>query len=193
MQTKPITAVFTLPEDFVPKVVARIRSGDALQVDAYDRNQSKKLASGTLEAIDNQVDPTTGTFKLRARFDNEDESLFPNQFVNIRLLLDVDKGATVIPSSAIERGQQGSFVYVIGADKTAQVRNVTLGTIEGENQSVTSGIKAGDEVVVDGADKLSEGMKVIVQGSGRKGPPADASAPGAHLHSTPPPESSSPQ
>jgi multidrug efflux system membrane fusion protein len=167
-QVKPMSVVFTLPEDNVPQVAARLHSGATLTVEAFDRTGTTKLASGTLDTIDNQVDPTTGTFKLRALFPNDDESLFPNQFVNIRLLVDVDHDATVIPTSAIEQGQQGALVYVIQSDNTATARTVTLGTTEGEQVAITSGLNVGERVVVDGADKLSEGMKVIVQ-AGRNG------------------------
>ncbi len=122
-----------------------------------------KLASGTLTTIDNTVDTTTGQFKLRATFPNDDEALFPNQFVVVRMLLDVDHGVTVIPTSAIERGQQGSFVYVVGADNKVAAKVVTLGHTEGERVAVASGISVGDKVVVDGADRLKDGMEVLVQ------------------------------
>jgi len=162
-QLKPITVIFTLPEDSVPDVLDRLHSGATIPVDAYDRSDSRKLASGTLATIDNQVDPTTGTFKLRAIFPNDDESLFPNQFVNIRMLLDVDKGAVVIPTSAIERGQPGTFVYVVKSDNTVTARPVTLGPTEGERVAVTKGLAVGERVVTDGADRLKEGAQVMVQ------------------------------
>jgi multidrug efflux system membrane fusion protein len=162
-QIKPITVIFTLPEDNIPAVAARLRTGARIPVDAYDRTQTVKLASGTVSTIDNEVDPTTGTIKLRALFANDDGSLFPSQFVNIRMLLDTDIGATVIPTSAIERGQQGSFVYVVKPDNTVTARTVTLGPTEGERVAVVSGLNLGERVVVDGADRLREGGKVIVQ------------------------------
>jgi membrane fusion protein, multidrug efflux system len=162
-QVRPITVIFTLSEDSVPDVAARIHSGATIPVDAYDRTQARKLASGTLDAIDNQVDPTTGTFKLRAVFANADESLFPSQFVNIRMLLNVQKGAIVIPTSAVEHGQMGTFVYVVKPDSTVASRAVTLGASEGERVAVNSGLAVGERVVSDGADKLREGMKVLVQ------------------------------
>jgi multidrug efflux system membrane fusion protein len=162
-QIKPITVIFTLPEDSVPDVVARLHSGATIPVDAYDRSDSRKLASGALSTVDNQVDTTTGTFKLRALFANEDESLFPNQFVNIRMLLNVDRGVIVVPTSAIERGQPGTFVYVVKSDNTVTARPVTLGPTEGERVAVTSGLAAGERVVVDGADRLKEGVQVVVQ------------------------------
>jgi multidrug efflux system membrane fusion protein len=246
-QVKPITVIFTLPEDNIPALQERVAAGAKLQVDAYDRTHSKKLASGSLTNVDNIVDTTTGTLKLRATFANDDGALFPNQFVNIAMLLNVDEGVTVIPTSAIERGQQGSFVYVVsekgaaphaagaggakswggdgsgakswggdgsgakswsggaaagsgdaaaakptdapaakpaeaagarqwggGSDAkpadgaTAPVYvvnavNVTLGDTEGERVAVVTGISPGDKVVVDGADRLKDGMTVIVQ------------------------------
>jgi multidrug efflux system membrane fusion protein len=170
-QVKPISVIFTLPEDNIPQVVKEVRAGTTIPVDAYNRDNSVKLASGTLSTVDNTVDPTTGTFKLRATFTNDDESLFPNQFVNISMLVSVDKGVTIVPTSAIERGQQGSFVYLVQAAEekdgekaetksTVTAKTVTLGPTEGENVEVTSGVSPGDKVVVDGADRLKEGMEV---------------------------------
>jgi multidrug efflux system membrane fusion protein len=175
-QIKPITVIFTLPEDAVPAVTARLRSGEPIPIDAFDRNQTHKIATGVLGTIDNQVDTTTGTFKLRGVFSNDDERLFPNQFVNVRMLLDVDRDATVIPTSAVERGQQGSYVYVVQPDNTVASRPVTLGTTEGERVAVTKGLAVGERVVTDGADKLKEGMQVIVQGPA---PSSSASEPAA--------------
>jgi multidrug efflux system membrane fusion protein len=165
-QMQPITVVYTLPEDNIPQVSARLRAGAEIPVDAYDRAQTKKLATGSLATIDNEVDPSTGTFKLRAIFPNQDESLFPNQFVNIRMLLDIEHGVTLIPTSAVERGQDGAFVYVVKPDSTATARPITLGLTEGERVAVESGLQLGDLVVVDGADRLREGVQVIVQGDG---------------------------
>lgn len=160
-QVDPITVIFSLAEDNIPSVVKQIRSGTAIKVDAYNRTGTAKLASGTLTSIDNTVDTTTGQFKLRATFPNKDETLFPNQFVKVRMLVDVDRGVTVIPTSAIERGQQGTFVYVVGADSKVSAKTVTLGHTEGERVAVTSGISVGDQVVVDGADRLKEGSEVL--------------------------------
>lgn len=168
-QTKPITVIFTLPEDNMAPISARLRSGAKLPVDAYDRAQTKKIAGGTLESVDNQIDPTTGTFKLRALFTNEDETLFPNQFVNVQLLLNTIENATVVPTSAIERGQQGTFVYVVSSSQTAEPRNVTLGATEGEIVQVVSGLNVGEQVVTDGADKLKDGQKVILNGGQHTG------------------------
>jgi len=140
-----------------------------ITVDAYDRSQTVKLASGTVATIDNEVDPTTGTFKLRAIFPNDDEKLFPSQFVNVQMLLDTDEDVTVIPSSAIERGDQGAYVYVVKPDNTVTARPVTLGPSEGERIEVKTGLDPGERVVVDGADRLKEGAKVIVQTPTRPG------------------------
>jgi membrane fusion protein, multidrug efflux system len=169
-QTKPITAIFTLPEDEMGPVTTRLRAGARLPVDAYDRSQTKKIATGVLVTADNQIDPTTGTFKLRAEFANEDETLFPNQFVNIRVLLDTVHDATVIPTSAVERGQKGEFVYVVSPEQTAVPHDVTLGPAEGELVSITAGLNVGDQVVTDGADKLKDGQKVILNGGADQAP-----------------------
>ena len=174
-QVKPITVIFSLPEDYIPAVQKRIRSGDPIPVDAYDRSDANKLATGVLTTIDNTVDTTTGQFKLRATFENADEALFPNQFVSVHMHLDVDKGVTVIPTSAIEHGQQGTFVYVVGDDNKVSARTITLGDTEGERVGVATGLKPGEKVVVDGADRLKEGMEVMLQaptgkpGGGRPG------------------------
>lgn len=171
-QTKPITVIFTLPEDNMPGIAAQLHGGARLPVDAYDRTQTKKLESGTLLTIDNQIDPTTGTFKLRAEFANEDETLFPNQFVNVKLLVNTLHDAVVIPASAVERGQKGTFVYLVTPEETATARDVTLGPNEGEMIAIESGLKVGDRIVTDGADRLKEGQKVILPGE-RAGPAAE--------------------
>lgn len=163
-QQKPITVIFSLPEDNIPEVAQRLHDGATIPVDAYDRTVTKKLASGKLATFDNEVDPSTGTFKLKAIFDNNDETLFPSQFVNARMLLDVLHGVTVISTSAIERGEQGTFVYVVTKpDNTVTAKTISLGATEGEKVQVTKGINDGDLVVIDGADKLKEGMEVTVQ------------------------------
>ena len=175
-QLKPITVIFTLPEDNIPDVLKQLRSGAKIPVDAYNRDSSRKLATGTLSTVDNTVDPTTGMFKLRALFANEDESLFPDQFVNAAMLLDVEHGATVVPTSAIERGQQGPFVYVVGPDNHVSARNVKLGATEGERVAVVSGISVADVVVVDGADRLRDGMEVVPKAPAQPGAAAAAPA-----------------
>ncbi len=163
-QLEPITVVFSVPEDNVHPLMQKLRSGAKLPVEAWDRAQKTLLASGTLASVDNQIDPTTGTVKLKAQFANHDLSLFPNQFVNARLLLDVRRQAVAVPSAAIQRGRQGTFVYVVKSDNTATVRPVTLGPAQGETVAIDDGLQAGESVVVDGADKLREGTKVDVGG-----------------------------
>ncbi|MDA8232579.1 MAG: MdtA/MuxA family multidrug efflux RND transporter periplasmic adaptor subunit [Magnetospirillum sp.] len=164
-QMQPITVIFTLPEDNVPAVMRRLHAGATLEVDAWDRDMTTKLATGKLLTVDNQIDTTTGTVKLRAEFPNDDETLFPNQFVNARLVVDVLKDATVIPTAAIQRGAPGTFVYLVTPGGTVTVRPVTLGPTSGERVAVTAGLAPGDRVVVDGADKLREGAKVTLPGS----------------------------
>lgn len=159
-QVQPITAIFSIPEDNIPAVMKQLQAGKKLATDAWDREQKNKLASGTLLTIDNQVDSTTGTVKLKAQFPNTDFALFPNQFVNIRMLLDTRQGATVIPSAAIQRGSKGLFVYVVKQDNTVTVRNVKTGPTEGDVTAIEDGVASGETVVVDGIDRLREGAKV---------------------------------
>jgi multidrug efflux system membrane fusion protein len=161
-QMKPMSVIFTVPEDNLPAILKRVQTGATLQVTAFDRGGQTKLATGTLSTLDNQIDPTTGTIKLRALFDNADEMLFPNQFVNVQLLLDTMTGATVIPSAAIQRGAPGTFVYEIKPDDTVTVQKVALGPSDGERVAVTQGLAPGDRVVIDGADKLRDGAKVTL-------------------------------
>ncbi|MBF0562769.1 MAG: MdtA/MuxA family multidrug efflux RND transporter periplasmic adaptor subunit [Alphaproteobacteria bacterium] len=161
-QMQPISVIFSLPEDNLPAILTRLRQGATLEVAVYDRSQVTKLATGKLLTMDNQIDSTTGTVKLRALFDNQDEALYPNQFVNARMLVDVLHEATVIPSSAIQRGTPGTFVYLIKPDNTVTVRPITLGPAAGELVSIRSGLEPGDRVVVDGADKLRDGAPVAL-------------------------------
>jgi multidrug efflux system membrane fusion protein len=154
--------LFTIPEDNVHNVLARVNSGATLPVDAWDRSQSVKITSGTLSAVDTVVDPTTGSVKLRALFDNKDNKLFPAQFVNIRLLVDTLHNQTVVPVAAIQRGADGSFVFVVTPEKTVNQRTVKTGVQDGDNIQVLSGLKAGDTVVVDGADRLRDGADVEI-------------------------------
>ncbi|TWC67577.1 MdtA/MuxA family multidrug efflux RND transporter periplasmic adaptor subunit [Herbaspirillum sp. SJZ099] len=166
-QLQPITAIFSIPEDNIPSVLRQLQSGRKLPTEAWDREQKKKLADGMLLTIDNQVDATTGTVKLKAQFPNTDYALFPNQFVNIRLLLSTEEGATVIPSAAIQRGSKGLFVYVVKDDNTVTVRNIKTGAVQGDVTAVTDGVAAGETVVIDGIDRLREGAKVeaVMRGS----------------------------
>ena len=175
-QLKPIDVLFTLPEDNLPPVLQKMHAGTSLPADAYDRAGTTKLASGTLLSLDNQIDTTTGTVKAKAEFVNDDESLFPNQFVNVRLLLDVMHDATVIPTSALERGSGGLFVYIVQADKTVAVRNIKTGPTEGERVAVTDGLQIGEVVVTSGADRLREGSKVELPGDNPQ-PAANAQKP----------------
>jgi multidrug efflux system membrane fusion protein len=159
-QLQPIAVVFTLPEDALPNVTKHMRSG-TLEVDAYSRDDTTKIAAGKLLTIDNQIDPTTGTGKLKAMFDNADNALFPNQFVNARLLLETRKGVTVIPAAAVQRGQQGNnYVYVVKSDKTVEVRNLKVTLTQGNLSVVASGVAPGEQVVTDGQDKLQGGSRV---------------------------------
>ena len=173
-QLLPIDVLFTIPEDNLPAVLAKQHAGAALAVDVYDRAGQTKLASGSLASLDNQIDTTTGTVKAKAEFANSDESLFPNQFVNVRVLLDVMHGAIVIPTSSLERGSGGLFVYTVLPDHTVAVRNIKTGPTEGERVAVTDGLKVGEEVVTSGADRLREGSKVELPGENPQ--PAAASA-----------------
>ncbi|WP_027148695.1 MdtA/MuxA family multidrug efflux RND transporter periplasmic adaptor subunit [Methylobacter tundripaludum] len=161
-QLQPVSVVFTLPEDNVQAVVQRWRSNEAVRVEAYDRAGKTKLADGKLLALDNQIDPTTGTLKLKAQFDNNERTLFANQFVNIKMHLDTLPGVTVVSSAAIQHDTQGSFVYVVGSEKTAQVRRITLGPTEGDKVAVLSNLAADETVVVEGVDKLHEGSQVDI-------------------------------
>ena len=165
-QIQPIAVIFTIPEDALPSVLDRLRAGAELPVDAWDRAQQHRLAGGSLLTVDNQIDPTTGTVRLKAVFPNTDGRLFPSQFVNARLRLDVQRRATVIPAVAIQQSAQGPFVYVVKADRTVTARPVKVALTEGEDASVDSGVAPGDLVVVDGADRLREGSAVTLQSGG---------------------------
>src|SRR5262245_34017644 len=169
-QLKPITVVFTIPEDNLPAVLERLKAGQQLTVDAFDREQKNRLATGTLLTVDNQIDPNTGTVRLKAVFPNEDGALFPNQFVNARLLLEVKHGVTIVPAAAVQRGAKGTFVYVVKEDKTVGVRPVSIGTTHAEDASISSGLSPDEVVVVDGTEKLREGSTVDVRNQGNHSP-----------------------
>lgn len=158
-QIQPITVVFTIPEDNLPEVAAQMKKGQ-LNVEAYSRDDKIKLATGKLLTTDNQIDQTTGTIKLKSVFDNKDDSLWPNQFVNIRLFLTVKKDATVVSSATLQRGTQGTFVYAVDQNSQAQVRNVNVDFIEGNIAVIKDGLNPGEQVVVEGQDKLQSGAKV---------------------------------
>ncbi len=167
-QLHPITVIFPIAEDYVPGIEQRLQSGATLQVEAYDRSNSKQLAVGKLLTLDNEIDPTTGTVKLRAQFDNNANTLFPNQFVNIQLVEDVLQHQLVIPGAAVRRGAPNgvlsTFVYVVNPNDTVSVRPITLGEVDGDNVAVKSGLAAGDVVVTEGADRLRDGAQVEVAG-----------------------------
>ncbi len=173
-QIEPITVIFTIPEDNLPAVLDKLRAGARMPVDAYNREQTKKLSTGYLLTMDNQVDPTSGTVRLRAEFANKDHELFPNQFVNARLLVDTVRNTTVIPTAAIQRSPQGTFVYLVKPDQTVTVRPVRQGPTEGDNTSVEEGLSPGDLVVVEGAERLREGTEVELKSQG-PGTPAGKS------------------
>jgi multidrug efflux system membrane fusion protein len=168
-QLQPITVIFSVAEDYLPQIQKQMRTGNKMAVDALDRDQLTKLASGSLLTLDNQIDTSTGTVKLKAIFQNGDLALFPNQFVNARLLVDTQQDATLVAASAIQRNAQSAFVYLIKPDQTAAVQTVTVGTTDG-NTSAVQGIQPGDVVALTGFDKLQDGAKVTVKnGTGTKG------------------------
>jgi multidrug efflux system membrane fusion protein len=162
-QMDPISAIFTISEDQLQVVLKKMAGGHALEVDAYDRAAKTKLAQGSLTTLDNQIDPTTGTLKLRATFANTKGTLFPNQFVNARLLVEEKRGVTLMPTAAVQRNSSATYVYVVKPDSTVTVRNITLGTSEGDDSEVTAGLVPGEVVVMTGVDKLQEGTKVNAQ------------------------------
>jgi multidrug efflux system membrane fusion protein len=159
-QLQPIAVIFPIPEDSLRQVLVRLKAGKRLPVDAYDREMRQKLAVGSLLTVDNQIDPATGTVRLKAIFSNKNNELFPNQFVNARLLVEVKHEAVVVPAPAIQRGPQGTFVYVVKADRTATVRPARVGEIQGGEASIMTGLSPGELVVVDGQDRLREGTRV---------------------------------
>jgi len=161
-QLQPVSVLFTVPQDLLPAVLKRLQSGENVPVQAWDRDQKARLADGRLASADNQVDPQTGTVKLKAQFENADGGLFPNQFVNVRMKLDTLRDAVIVPSAAVQRGSQGMFVYVVRADNTVEVRAVKLGPLEGQRQSIADGLRPGETVVTDGVDRLRPGAQVEV-------------------------------
>ena len=171
-QLQPISVLFTIPEDNLPQVTQKLRAGAHLPVDAYNRDNSKKLASGKLMTLDNQIDSTTGTSKLKAVFDNQDFSLFPQQFVNIRLLVDTLGNQLVVPNVAVQNGQQGTFVYVVDEDSRVHLKPVRVGPTTATSADILSGIADGDRVVIDGTDRLTEGAMVRVRKPGELDNPA---------------------
>ncbi len=189
-QLQPISVLFSIPEDNVLELMKKVRQGAPIAVQAYDRGNAMKLADGQLSTVDNEIDITTGTVKLRAQFDNADGSLFPNQFVNIQLLQDLLRNQLVIPNSAVRRGAPNgvvsTFVYLVNADHTVSVRPVTLGVVDGERVAVASGLAAGDAVVTQGGDRLRDGAAVQLPAAAPTSP-AGTPAAGAHAPGTRPP------
>jgi len=182
IQIQPISVLFTIPEDALPAVRERLKAGAKLVVRVLDRAQKTELAVGRLDTHDNIIDTTTGTVKLRAVFDNKDDTLFPNQFVNVRLLVDTVRDATVVPVAAIQRGQPGTFVYLVKADDTVEIRVVELGVTDGEKVQITSGLQVGDQIVIDGTDRLRDGAKIRRPSANPRvttGPPVAAAPPDA--------------
>lgn len=159
-QLDPISVVFSIPEDRLPVVMQKVRMGERLRVDAYDRSGRERIATGSLVTVDNQIDPTTGTVKLKAVFPNAGHRLFPNQFVNVRMLVDVQRGATLIQDAAVQRGSKGTFVYAVKPDQTVDLRPVSLGAGQDGRVAVIDGLKPDELVVIDGADRLREGADV---------------------------------
>jgi len=166
-QLQPISVVFPIPEDDLPLLLPKLRAGETLPVEAWDRESKHQLSSGNVLTIDNAIDPTTGTVRVKAEFANEDEALFPNQFVNARLLLDVQRDATLVPSAAIQHGTDGTFVYVVGDEDKVALRPVTLGPGEQDDVAIASGLTPGEMVVVDGTQGLRAGTVVTLRGDKR--------------------------
>ncbi len=176
-QLDPISVIFTTAEDQLPPILEKMHAGQQLTVEAWDRELKNKLADGKLETIDNQIDPTTGTLKLRAVFANSNSKLFPSQFVNARLLVEQKQNITLLPNAAIQRNSQGTYVWLVNPDQTVAVRPITVGTTEGDQSEITSGLEPGDTVVTVGVDRLEEGGKVNAQVPGEK--PRQAASPAA--------------
>ena len=167
-QLQPIAAIFNLAQDFLPEVMKRYRAGQTLTVEAWDRDLRKKLATGKLLTVDNTIDLATGTARFKAEFPNDDDALFPNQFINARLLVDTRHGVVLVPAAAVQHSPTSAFVYVVGGDGQAELRTVVPGPVEGDNAVVESGLKAGETVVIDGVDKLQQGTKVETRSAPKK-------------------------
>ena len=175
-QLQPIATLFSLPQDQLPQVMARMKKGAPITVEAYDRDNTTKLATGKLLTIDNQIDTTTGTYKLKAVFDNTKNELFPNQFVNVHLLVDTKKNVVLVPTTAILRGPQGTYVFAVGTDNTVKIHVVTLAEANGNITGISSGLNPDEVVVTDGQDKLQEGSKVEPRQSSVPSTPGNKSA-----------------
>jgi len=171
-QVEPIAVVFTIPEDNLPMVLEQVRKGRRLNVEAFNRDLNTRLATGSLLTVDNEIDPTTGTVKLKATFANADGSLFPNQFVNARLLVDTIHGALIVPTAAIQRSPQSTFVYAVASDRTVAMRTVQVRMTDGDRTAIVTGVWPGEQVVTEGVDKLQPGMQVAIRSSNAAGPKA---------------------
>lgn len=178
-QLQPISVIFTTSEDNLQQILEQAQSGTKLSVTAYDRSNTTSLEGGTLETLDNQIDTTTGTVKLRAIFQNNKNLLFPNQFVNTRLLVNTIKDAVIVPTSAVLNGSIGQFVYVVKPDNTVTVRPVKVGPVDGERTSIKSGLQVGERVVIDGSDRLKEGAKITIPADKPRGARGASGAPAA--------------
>ena len=191
-QLQPISVIFSLPQDQLPQVATKLHAGGNLPVEAYDRDNTAKIATGTLASIDNQIDTTTGTYKLKAMFSNTDNVLFPNQFVNIHLLVDTKKNLTIVPTAAIQRGPQGTYVYTVDSTNIVKIHNVTIAQTTNDSVGLSAGLNPGDVVVVDGQDKLEDGKTKVNPSTGntngRKAGGANAADNG-----NPPPPTKQPQ
>ncbi|TPM26870.1 efflux RND transporter periplasmic adaptor subunit [Mesorhizobium sp. B2-3-4] len=189
---QPISVLFTVPEDQLPAIAQRMQQGATLPVTAFDRAGARKLADGQLETFDSQIDPSTGTIKLRAGFGNDQRLLYPNQFVNVELLVDQHKDVAIAPVAAIQRGLPGTFVYLVNPDSTVSVRKVTLGVTNGERVEILSGLNPGDSVVVDGADKLRDGAHINLRQDGQANPAQPSATASTTGQATPPAETGNP-
>jgi multidrug efflux system membrane fusion protein len=179
-QLQPIAVIFSLPQDQLPQVASRLQKGEQLVVDAYDRDDTTKIESGKLLTIDNQIDTTTGTYKLKAVFNNDRNLLFANQFVNVHLLADVKKNLVIVPAPAIQRGPQGAYVYVVQNGNTVKIQTITIAQSGADKVGLSAGVNPGDSVVVDGQDKLQDGSKIS---------PNPSTAPGSNANGTQQPSS----
>jgi multidrug efflux system membrane fusion protein len=178
-QLQPISVIFTLPQDQLPQVMSKLRSGPQLSVEAWDRDDTTKIASGKLATVDNQIDVTTGTYKLKATFSNDNNILFPNQFVNVHLLVDTKHNVTIVPVAAIQRGPQGTYVYTAGPGNAAKIQAVTISQTTGNLVGLSAGINPGENVVIDGQDKLQDGTKINPTQTPMPAPTAAVAAPHA--------------
>ncbi|MGE5094615.1 MAG: efflux RND transporter periplasmic adaptor subunit, partial [Betaproteobacteria bacterium] len=180
-QLDPITVLFTIPQDVLPRVMARLGAGEKPPVEAWDRDQKTLLARGRLITADNQIDVTTGTVKLKAEFPNREAKLFANQFVNVRMVIDTRNGVVTVPTAAVQRGAQGTVVYVVRDDSTVTLRPVQTGPVEGQLTAIESGLQAGERVITDGVDRIREGARVEVvdPGAAARAPPAGNAPPDA--------------